>query len=379
MIHTCLRCNKTFKHKYLLNRHNQRKYTCKERVDEPVSYTKLENKILEVEEKVEDIQSQLFECETEDTEQKQEERDNCAENNNHQCPHCFKDFSSASNLIRHKHGKSCKGKTNNVDIYERELGIQVKTEELVCRFCSTKFTLLQALSRHMNTCKAKNQYEVELEKKVLENRRRLVEMKEKGANIINQTNASQHHNNNNNNKFEIKGDHCINVVVNLPQLKAFGDENYDYLTKKLLTKTLEGVKALKKSDITQIVSTFTNLLHAHPAHPENHNVLFKSLNSGFAKVYNGKKFENRPSTEVQDTIIGKVGQIHSNCCDNHDYETNDHMGDVLEDIESHLCERQDEIEDNTTTRCLSQCRNAVKAALYSNKEDIETTQDLLQY
>ena len=80
-----------------------------------------------------------------------------------------------------KHLKVCKGKNDNISIYERELNLTPEeVENLSCRFCGTSFSLQSCYSRHMNTgCKDKILYESDLRERVLENRRKAAEQKQK--------------------------------------------------------------------------------------------------------------------------------------------------------------------------------------------------------
>ena len=145
-------------------------------------------------------------------------------------------------------------------------------------------------------------------------------------------------------------------------------------------KLEENCKAIQQADVSGIVDRFTKLIHANPAHPENQNVLFKSLNNGFARVYRPNGFQDEQSTEVQDTIIQNVQKlIQTKGCDEYNYiDTKDEFADVLDNIDVNYIKLNEKLEDGTTTRSLSKCRNTVKAALYSNKDEIGSTQSLIE-
>ena len=165
----------------------------------------------------------------------------------------------------------------------------------------------------------------------------------------------------------------------MPPMRAFGDENQDYITTKLLLKELKKCKSLNH-DVSGVVDRFTKLIHANPAHPENHNVLFKSLNGSYAKVFNGKQFEDRQSGEVQDIIMQNVGVMFSNrLCDQYEYKDDkEDMDEVLDQLDISFCDREGEVKSGDNTRALGKCRNAIKAALYSNKDAIVSTHSLIE-
>ena len=278
--------------------------------------------------------------------------------------YCLENFKYQTSLIKHRNQGRCKKQICNIAIYERELGIKhEKHDKLLCPYCVKLFSTQSSFSRHKTKgCIEKVKYEAELKEKVLENRRQAV-----AQNITNNnTNCNNHQ-----------------IIINMPAMRAFGDENKDYLTTKMLLKELDNCK--KINDVTSIVDKFTKLIHANPAHPENHNVLFNSLKSGYAQVYNGSDFEDRHSAEVQDRIIEHVGILFSNKVadgyqllnDNNKEKYKEDMDEVLEDLDINFGNRDEDIENGSNTRALSRCRGAVKAALHSKKDDIEMTQNLI--
>ena len=176
------------------------------------------------------------------------------------------------------------------------------------------------------------------------------------------------------------GDHAMNIIINMPKIEMnpFGQENLDYITTKLLIKELQSCKAIQQADVSSIVDRFTRLIHANPAHPENQNVLFKNLNSGYARVYRENGFQDEQSTEVQDTIIQNVQKlIQTKGCDEYNYNSKSDFADVLDDIDQNYCKVGDTIDEGVGSRALSKCRNTVKAVLHSNKDEITTTQNLI--
>ena len=360
---SCTRCLKSFKHNWELRRHHSRKTKCKEPFEVfNRSTTTLERKITELDNEIQETKTELHETKQTICEINKKINQDIADSNV-KCLFCNKLFKTSKNLRRHI--KLCKTKIDNIAIYERELGIEViDSEPLTCRYCSTTYTKQSNMSRHMGIgCRAKDKYELELQKQVIERRR------EASAQVINNNTHNGHINN-------------TAITINMPKIEMnpFGQENLDYITTKLLIKELESCKAIQQADVSSIVNRFTTLIHANPAHPENQNVLFKSLNGGFARVYRRNGFQDEQATEIQDTIIQNVQKlIQTKGCDEYDYSnTKDGFADVLDDIDISYGKLGDELSEGNNTRALSKCRNIIKAALHSNKEEIENVQNLIE-
>jgi hypothetical protein len=368
----CQICKKSFQFPYLLRRHLAKKIQCKipNRVRESVEYKveKLEEKILEHSEIFEELQLQKAKQSVEIDSEK------------YTCRFCLKQFSCSANLSRHIKKKRCKGKNDNVELYERELGIvPPECSKYQCRFCKTVYTKQSSYSRHMNSeCKEKIKYEHDLEKQVLQNRREVLEKKQNE--VINKShnikiNGSQNNVTTNNN----------NTNIFLPPMNAFGNENLDYITTKMLLKQIE--LCTDFSDITETVKTFTQLIHAHPAHPENHNVLFSHIKSPFAQIYNGSEFVTTVAMNVEDTILRNVKSLIIDKKDEYCKEQEKLDKPIAKTIDNKLCKLECALIDNIdeelhkekladSTRNLSLYRNSVKGSLLSKKEDIDLSQQL---
>ena len=367
----CEICKKTFKYLYLLHRHQNKTHPCKPPIQVQVN---VEKKVEELQEELEKQKERLEEIIVEQNE-KIEQIQLCKEiktKDCYRCRFCLKTFSSDSNLTRHLNQKNCKLKNDNVAIYERELGIEPPdVPPLTCRFCYVKYSKRQSYQRHMNSeCKEKLKYENELQRKVLSNRKEVAEAKV-SLNGSHNTNCQNNTVNNNN--------------IYLPPMNAFGNENVDYITTKMLLKQIELCKDL--TDITATVKTFTQLIHAHPAHPENHNVLLKGTNTAFAEIYNGEEMEQANALVVEDKILQKVGQLLLDRKQEYYEEADKKDKNIPHKVEKKLEKMEEAVEDNIkneldrdtisdTTRNLNTYRNVVKGALISKKEDIQQTQKI---
>ena len=181
----CDRCQKTFKYTYLLDRHNNNKNICQSISETNEGMIKTNDYIMK--------------------------------ETKYKCDYCFKSYTRKDNLTRHMKDR-CKLKNDNVIIYERELNIKLSDDNntLCCRFCNKTFSTTSNHIRHITIgCKSKAIYEKKLEQLVLEKR-----------------NSATNH------TTQIINNNYGNININLPQMKAFGEENLDYITTKFLLQEL---------------------------------------------------------------------------------------------------------------------------------------------
>lgn len=342
MSHSCKRCGKNFQYSYLLQRHLHRKKKCE-----------INENVLDLEKNIEIITNELEDTKIAVDNLTKKVNDHCENTlNKLKCRFCDRNFSIRGNLL--KHIKICKFSLDNIYIYERELNIHPEnpSKNLNCRYCEQSFTNKSSYSRHMTKgCKAKDDYEKELKEQVLDNRRQIAEQT-----INNTTN-----NNTTNN----------NIHIHLPQMRAFGNENLDYITTKLLIKELEQFK--ENSQINNLISKFTEIIHANPAHPENQNVLMNSVNAHWSKVFNGYVYENRQSEDVQDQILQNISTLVQRKTDDCFRKQIEGVSDIMDELDEKLTHEVDNIDGAYKSKKLVQYRNGVKHALFNNKNQIETT------
>ena len=269
-----------------------------------------------------------------------------------QCKYCLKIFRRKDNLKLHMK-EHCTGVNDNISIYERELGIKTNnTTDLSCRYCTKTYTNRSGLYKHNRKgCPKKYEYEKFLERKVLRGRN---EAAHTVQNINNTTNNTTNN----------------TIHITLPPMRAFGNENVDYITTKFLLEELK--KCGNMNDMSTVVGNFTRMIHANPAHPENHNVQLRSLNGGFAKVFNGTSFEDRQSLDVQDVILQNIGKLVTNKCDELDMEE----GLNTKQIEQAREAIDEDVICQDRSRTVSTYRAKVKSALHNNRTTIFTTQKL---
>ena len=206
-------------------------------------------------------------------------------------------------------------------------------------------------------CKEKEKYEEQLEKRVLQARNKAAQ------------NTGQTINNNNINNT---------ININIPTLRAFGDENFDYITTKYLLQEL--TRCGDMHDMSNVVAKFTRMIHANPAHPENHNVMLRSLNGGFARVFNGTTFEDRQAVDVQDDIIKKIGNYVMEKGDSLDEQQKQNIklnGQRTNRLQKMQDALDEDINEGDTSKKFSKYRAKVKSTLHTNKNTIFSTQRLL--
>jgi hypothetical protein len=366
----CDRCMKIFKYKYLLERHRNAKRSC-----EPINKDPLEAATEKLAKITDKLTQKLVEENHED-----KVCNNSVEKKEYKCMHCNKVFTRKFGLDLHlgiatKQQKRdnikplilCRNIHDNISIYERELNIVPKLEKNKCRFCNTKYTKASSYSRHQKQgCKAKDEYEEQLEKKVLKARSNAAQ------NIQHQTINNNYGTTNN------------TININLPPMRAFGDENLDYITTKCLLMELQ--KCTNINDMTKIIGNFTKMIHCNPAHPENHNVEIRSLNSGYARIFNGKAFEDRQALDVQDKILQRVGTFIATKCDEYGKQPDSvpelsisdrKLESVQEKIAEDIIEQLNYVgTGGISNRTFTNYRAQVKSTLYSNKNEIQSTQRL---
>ena len=292
------------------------------------------------------------------------------ENNTHltekECKYCNRNFTRSWSLK--KHLKSCYMRHDHIVIYELELGIKQppQTESNSCIYCNIKFMSKQSYQRHMrSSCKAKDKYEKELETRVLKARSDYG-----NAKVINNNTT------NNNNCTNIENQNIIHI--NLPPLRAFGDENLDYITMKELVKELKKIKDV--GDLAPLISNFTKLIHANPAHPENHNVQIMSLNGSHGKVFNGQSFENEAVSTIQDRILNQIGNTVIEKVDENADKVDEEVGGLYK-REQIMDTLDDEVKGEigrSNDSVSRKYRNKVKHVLYNNREAISSTEKIMK-
>ena len=170
----------------------------------------------------------------------------------YQCRFCNKVYSTNSNL--HKHMKKCKEKINDAQ----------------------QGDLLNYISSQISELKEQQKVREEIHQKEKQQMRNEIEkLLEKVGNVTNHITNNQQ-----------------NVYIN-----THGQEDLSYLTANYLTNLLK----IPYGAVPQLLKD----IHFHPEHPENMNIKITNKKLGFAKVWEGNKWNIKDKREVINNMLDK--------------------------------------------------------------------------
>jgi hypothetical protein len=269
----CNNCKKSFKTNWQLQRHLGKKIQCKPNLPNvPVECIKLPNfhkKSTEV-----------------PTESKTEHAKNSAAVDSLTCEYCLVTFANKKNL--RLHGERCKLKEDPVRCMEIELNKNVnRWSKNECRFCDYKSIYTRHVTRHLTSCKKRKEYKAALEAEL--------QIKNKSTHESKVTNNITHNNVTNVNVTNNMTNN-INIIVN-----PLGQENYSYITCNQIMSLCKKTR----SDEEFFAKTLT-MIHAHPKHPENHNIVLTNHRSNLALVKVKDQFEFRSIDDIINKAAAKM-------------------------------------------------------------------------
>mgnify|MGYP000462877834 CR=1 FL=1 len=237
--------------------------------------------------------------------------------------------------------KHCHFRDDEVRGLERQLDI-VPTWSYnpdACRFCEATMYARNVI-RHEKSCKAKLQYHTELKKQT-----NATYGEARCANITNIYNISN----------------CGNNIVNI---LPFGKENTEFITSDMLVDVMR--KALchivNEESKSRFIRSTWKLIYGNKDHPENHNMVHKSLKGGTATIWNGKEFEQVCRMEVENKALNTIANVTS---DNYWADENKFAN------YDRFCKRYivgDEAIDGDDTKAMTKNRNTIMCASYNSKD-----------
>jgi len=203
----------------------------------------------------------------------------------YKCKKCNKTFSHYGNYKSHimriypcdKNKLSINTPTNNLpENITIKPPILPHTNELICRYCSKKFSRKDVCKRHENnSCKEK--------KNISQN-----------TTIINNYQTVNNFQQNIQNNLQQNFSHFSSDVP----INPFGKEDISFLTNELMKNIL------KNPDYG--IPRLIRLIHFNPQIPQNQNVRIKNKKEPYLNVFNGKQWELRDKDDtIQDLIVSK--------------------------------------------------------------------------
>ena len=198
------------------------------------------------------------------------------QNSKLKCKFCQEIYSRTDSLKRHIESR-CREKTDDVRRLEIKLDIKVKLrKDNICRFCNKEYSQKCSLGRHLKTCKKKQEYRKELERKDSKNRKDNKKGKVHVSNTINNTINNI--------------DNSVNNTINI---NCIGKENMKYITTKMLKQLWKNAKTNEEA-----VAKTIKAIHAHKDHPENHNIIYTNTRSNVALVKINEDYEYKNINEI---------------------------------------------------------------------------------
>ena len=160
-----------------------------------------------------------------------------------------------------------------------------------CDFCLKSFKRTWHLKRHLNTCKEKKDYELNMlniqEKKIMELEKKIEEQK-----ICSTTNNTNNTNNINNTNYNNINNNR-NIIIN-----NYGEENLKHISSEYFANLLKGA--------FMAVPKLIKHIHFDPEHPENQNIKITNKKEPYVKIMKDNKWQYvDKKTELLDLIDSK--------------------------------------------------------------------------
>tara|TARA_B110000027_G_scaffold102111_1_gene108020 strand:- start:25 stop:681 length:657 start_codon:yes stop_codon:yes gene_type:complete len=199
--------------------------------------------------------------------------------------------------------------------------------------------------RHEGVCKVKIEYKNHLERMLQEQRDK------KGKHTTNIYNISN-----------------CNITTNVNVL-PFGKENLEYITTDVIANIMR--KALcqfaGKEEKYRFIRQAFKEIFANEEHPENHNMLIRSMKGGTASMWNGVEFEERHRKKIEEKALTTIANV-----------TSENYWDKPEKFKNYkrFCDRYivgEEAIDGDTEKEMVKNRAAIAGASYDFRDKVKTT------
>ena len=170
---------------------------------------------------------------------------------------------------------------------------EIDTNKNECGFCKKPWNTPKARKRHEQACKYKDDdvRNLELELEIIPKYKYVRDM----CRLIDKTMQQNH-----------LRRHNTNV-----QLRAFGDENVEYITPDVIANIMEKTmcQLTGESEKHRFIREVFKEIFANEKHPENHNMMIRSMKGATATVWNGKEFEDRHRKEVEEGALTTIANV----------------------------------------------------------------------
>tara|TARA_Y100000389_G_scaffold204516_1_gene257597 strand:+ start:11479 stop:12234 length:756 start_codon:yes stop_codon:yes gene_type:complete len=155
---------------------------------------------------------------------------------------------------------------------------------------------------------------------------------------------------------QVQVNNNLNVVAYNISLKAFGNENWNYLSNNVILPLMRQVN----SAIPEIVKK----LHFSTDHPENHNIKLSNKKMNQLSIFDGKTWLTRDKNCTIESLVSNiVHKLESN------YEF-----DFLNSSSPHVKQLWTELRDKRNEKQQKQIKTEVEYVLYDNRKMISIMQ-----
>jgi hypothetical protein len=209
----------------------------------------------------------------------------------HRCTPCDMTFKSNKCLQQHL-------KCNR---HNERVKKQSEVPRFECSVCGKKYTIRQSLHAHKKTCIATNEtapttvtpsvqeiLEQKMDDMKMAFERERQEMKAQIAMLLDKHAGTTNNNTTNTNNIETQN---INIII-----KAFGNENTDYIDDKAILACI--------SKVYKSIPSLLEKIHFDPKHPENHNIKITNKKLPYASVMgNNQKWKTVDRKDAIETMV----------------------------------------------------------------------------